>query len=311
METAAPGTTYLSPRNAELSAEASCSGLECLLPLLVEQLFMLFWLGVLGLVVVATLVYLPKARDVCSEEWKRTKAELDALDRFISRISTIEVGQDTKAAMPVAGGSLAVSASQPTEHVVSMEEIRDSYRNTVMDVPHFVEEYDETLREHMAAEFSEELAGAVSEGDIITPQVQQALVEQAKHARTEREALLVALDREAEALSDAVGTLSDIQRTVDRFNGPDLTRKSFDELSDAWHKLDRLSNRRQDLIEGRQRSLHEGVQLGRRIENASHFYDYLYHPLDVTYPILSDGVRLANQIGEARQRVLDSITRRV
>lgn len=311
MGRAAPVTTYLSPRGAEFAAESSCGGFECYLPLILEHLFMLVWIGLLSLVVVAALLYLPKAREICTEEWRRTKDELEALDRFISRVATIDIGTTDRAAAAVQGGGVAVPMTHVSEGGASMSTVRDSYRSTVMAVPHYTEEYDETLEEHMAAEFSEDVASAVCHNDTLTPPVRQAVIEHAKRAKDEREALLRALDHEADAIHEANHTLGSIQRTLEGLSADNIRTKSFDELQGAWHRLNDLNDRRQAVLQSRQQALHDGIRLGRRNEDSSHFYEYLYHPLDVTYPVLSDGVVLSEEIDAARQRVLDALTRRV
>lgn len=307
MRPSSPHTTYLSPTGSEFSTPPTCEGLWCSVAPVLDHLMILVWIGIVGLVVIATLLYLPRAKEICAEEWARTRSERDAFEAFVRRVGAIDLP-----AIQVHDGGLGVAPlSQAHDGVQQVERVKDVYRNTIMDVPHYEEEYDETLREHMAAEFSEDIATAICDGGTLTPQLQQALVHHGREARDEREALLEALDEEVDSLSAATPAIRDLDASLAAFSERRLRRLSFDELTGAYRELHELRGRVRELVEERQRTLHEGVHLGRRLDDASHFYAYLYHPLDVTYPVLADGTTLVDEIERARSRVVQAISRRV
>lgn len=302
-----PSTTYFSPRGSEFTAEAACSGIECLFAGFVEHIFALVWLGIIGIVVIAALLYLPKARNICAEEWARTRAERDAFEQFGRNIASMEATPMQAIEAGVGVVPLANASSGPNQ----LNQIKNLYRETVMAVPHFDDEYGETLSEHMAAEFNEDLTSAVCNGSQATPQLLQALIQHSQQARDERQMLLDTLDQEADALADASSTMIEIRQTLNQFEEHRLTHLSFEELMEAYDEVKRLNSSCRKAIRTRQGSIHEGIQLGRRIDKTSHFYSYLYHPLNVSYPVLSDGTRLLDEIAEAQSRIVRAISRRV
>lgn len=303
-----PGsTTYFSPSNAEFSQEGACSGVECVSAAIVDNITLLIWLGLIGLVVVASFLYLPKARDMCREEWNRTKDERDALDRFIRKVSNISVGS----APLQRSNNGAAPLVQRRRSDGELAEIKQAYRDTVMSVPHYNDEYDEPLQVHMGAEFDEDLATAICEGEQFTPQLKQAVLNFATQARDERDALLVALDHEAQALSEANSSLRSIDNRITALSKRPLPKQSFEELQGGWNELRGLRTRCQDIITDRQRSIHDGVSVGRRLNDTMHFHTYLYHALPVTYPVLAEGTRMVDRIQETQRQYVEAITRRV
>lgn len=305
-------STYLSPNHPDLGAEEMCTTIDCGYAAALDQLFLLLWIGLLGVAAIATLLYLPRAREACEEERTRTRAEANAFERFARRVADVDVAPTQ--AHHAGIGSVPLTRSGDARSRAgadgNLQAVREAYRETVMDVPHYEEEYGESMQTNMAAEFDPDLAAAVCEGSGFTPQLQQTLIEHSKRARDRRETFLEALETESEALTEARDELTDIDDELARMNEQPLSARSFDELADAWERLGRLHDRCQRLIEGRQATLRKREVVGQRSLSPGELCPYVYQTQPVTHPILAEGVRVAEVITSARRRVLDALTRR-
>lgn len=276
-----------------------CVNTEPMIPILVFLMT-----GLLALLLAATIAHLKNAHDVLDEERERTRAERDAFAEFERRIAAIEAAP----AEATARGSGGVTPLSMASGGGELERIKDVYRDTVMAIPHYEEEYDECLETNMAAEFSEEVAAAVADGRSLTPQLKGALVGQSRQARGQRDEFLGQLDREARELSEGRRTVVDIETTLSRLNEIPIDQRSFPELLDLWERLEDLEGRCRDLLVARQRA----IQRQRADMNRSGptIQEYLYDSLPVTYPVLAAGTTLTEHVRTARSRVASAVTRR-
>lgn len=276
---------------------------ECLQADPLSPVVILLSTGLLTILLAVTLVQLRKAHSILAEERERTESERDAFAAFARRIATIDTSP-TPATTPAAGGVTPLAVSGTDQR---LGEVRNHYRETVMAVGHYDEEYGETLKQNMTGEFGEDLAVAVCEGSMFTPQLQQALVNQSQIARDRRDRFLDRLEQETEDLSTAEQTADRITATIDSLNERRLSDRSYGEMVDLWDRLGRLREDIEELLADRQQRLQrqgDPADVDRAIQ------PYLYRGLDVTYPILDTGTSLVEELQEARGRVLRSITRR-
>lgn len=270
-----------------------CGGGE---PEIQASLVVLSVLLTLGLV--ATFRHIEEARSLVTREHDRTATELDAFTEFERKMAGIEVTRS----VPTSGNMVAMASESPDRQ---LKQVQDAYRETVMSVPHYETEYDEPLGVNMTAELGEEVAAAVVDGTRFTGQLKQGLIAQCNEARRRRAELLTTLEREERRLVDAKADLSDIESAFDA-NTPESTRDlSFPELSDRWERLGSVENRCCDLLE-------EHAATRRNTpEERPEFREYVYRSLPSEFPILSDGTRLLDRIGDCRRTVLRALTRRV
>ena len=273
-----------------------CVNTEPLVPLLVFLMT-----GLVALILVATIAHIRSAEGLLETERARTRDERDAFRAFGTRIAALEVSE--AATVGTNGGVMPRTPATDGQ----LERIKDVYRDTVMAVPHFEEEYDEPLRVNMAAEFSEEIAAAVMDGEAFTPPLKQALLQQTQGACTQRERFLGQLDREVEAIHGARDTLEGIQAEARELDTAPLHRRSFDDLRTLWDRVTRLEGACADVLADRQRGIHE--QAGRRGRDEPTIQEYVYQSLPVTYPVLAAGAQLSETLGDAKRRIALAISR--
>jgi hypothetical protein len=78
------------------------------------------------------------------------------------------------------------TGAETTTSDSASEQIRTSYRETVMVVPHYNDEYDESLAANLNAEFGPDLATPIIENERVTPQLRNGLLTASRHAHESR-----------------------------------------------------------------------------------------------------------------------------
>lgn len=293
----------------ELCAATGCGHAELLV-----QVVAVAWLVALVLLAFTALSYVRDAREAVGSELDRTRDEAEALERFRRQVARIDTSRPAEsvvgagAGLGVVQGGVQSRGDPPDE---SLRRVREAYQETVMAVPHFEEDYGETLEAHLAAEFGEEVAHSVTEGGQLTPQLHSMLVELADEGRERRRNLSRALEEELGALEEYEERLGDVEcRANDVIDYP-LYQRSFPELYRAWHALADLEDECERVLACRQARIHTERVVPMLARGRESFHGYLYGDLPVTYPVLSAGTDLAERLHETRRDVLSALTRLV
>ena len=290
----------------ELCAATSCGHAELLV-----QVVAVAWLVALVLLAFTALSYVRDARQAVESELDRTRDEAEALERFRRQVTRIDTSQPAQSVVGAGAGlgvvqSGARSGGEPPDK--SLRRVREAYRETVMAVPHFEEDYGETLEEHLAAEFGEEVAHSVTEGSQLSPQLRSMLVELADEGRERRRNLGRALEDEITALDEYEDRLADVERrTGDAVEHP-LYQRSFPELYRAWHALEDLEEECEQVLACRQSTIQTERVVPTLDRGRESFHGYLYGELPVSYPVLSAGADVIEDIRETRREVLRTLT---
>jgi hypothetical protein len=234
-------------------------------------------------------------------EWERecVRAEREAFEAFARTVGALSVQSRQSAGMPP---GLSASAGRGDR----LRTVRDGYRETVMAVPGYEEEYGESLRENMTAEFGEEVAVAVTEGSQFTPQLRQLLVSGAQAAARQRERLGETLDAEHESVSHARAQLREIDASLQQMTATDPPERSFSGLVDEAGDLQQGERRCEQLLETRQREIHRETRQFRRSEGIF-LQEYLNTDLDVTFPVLDAALERLGWLRERQRVVVQSV----
>lgn len=307
MGSASPAGTPVSAHNMDLGGEALCSAVNCggadpalvIAAVLATTSFVLLAL--------ATFVHISDGASLVNAEQRRTRSEREAFRLFASRVealdpSAVGMGQTQH------GESTLVRAALDDPR---LGEVRDAYRETVMAVPHFEAEYDESLAASMAAEFGEDVATAVVSGSRLSPALQEELVRRSHRAVDHRATLLRTLAAEDEALAECRERLAAVDHSLDSLERQPHCASSYDELVGRWRRLRKLEADTRQIQADRQRELHDRRTHATRRDDDLSFYDYLYRSLSVSFPVLADGLGVLDRIRDAERRVVDELTTRV
>ena len=249
---------------------------------------------------------------VVETDHERTTTERDAFASFLHRISDLDVSSadlQPNRAQQVSAQTLITpeTARHPESQLVR---VRSAYRDTIMNVAHYDEDYGDSLPESLAEEFSPEIATAVLTSDQLTPPLRSRLIDATHHAREGRHALLQGLENERTALNTADENLTPLSADLNDI----LSAESFHTWSDEDLATERdcLHAHQQEcdqLAADRQATLQE-----QRIPSTHHidheFTQYLYESLPVTYPVLTDIASLAETLQNTQQGVKRALNER-
>ena len=240
------------------------------------------------------------ARECVVEERRRTTDELHALETLVDELRalptesvSLETGQATVTARTTHAGSGSSSVGG----------VRDAYEETLLSVPHYDEEYDETYLQSVAEEFGPDLATALVERSILDDQLKTALVSAAREAQAPREALLTALDTEAESLETARTRLRPIVEELAEVTASPLTDVEFETLDAYRARLPVLGEHCDELAARRQSTLREQRHELWLPVGGPDVATYAYQPLEARYPVLSAVTAVAKRIEKTRTAV--------
>ena len=269
------------------------------------------------------------ARAALRVERRRVVDEREAFRAFRGRASSIPgEGGGADASDPAADGGFAGAgggirgtlagpegtapgATSPGSRLVA---VRDAYRATVMSVPHYEAEYDDTYQRSVAEEFGPELAYALTRTDYFHEAYKRSLLSAVETAIQEREAFLDAVGSEIESVERAGSRLdpirSEIEAIDDELGGDEAAAAAvgfgaLDACRTRTEALvedcDRIAARRQRVLADHERRLAIGGDLD--------FATYCYQDLDVSYPVLAAVGAVGDRLERLRGRIERAMAR--
>ena len=247
------------------------------------------------------------------EERARTDAEKRAFASFRTRVADVEcersVGRDSEMMCPTTdGGTVFRTVNRKQSCAPLIDTVVTAYRETVMAVDHYDEEFDETLCESLAEELTDDIAVALTCGDEFSPALQRTVCKAAETARQDRSSFLTELATENESLTCARDRLQDIASTYESLTADHPMTLTVPELSDRYAALRNLLERCEDLATARQVTLQECRP--RHEHDDVSLQSYLYQSLSTNYPVLADCATLSDSIRPECRRLLRELTER-
>lgn len=269
------------------------------------------------------IVIVPRVLDAIDRtrtERDQLRAERDAFKQFAKRVATLDpdkhitrVEYETPPSVIGTGVTTLVDpVGQTSRSTVDVEPIsaslvRDAYCETVMSVPHYEEEYDESLGENLTEELGPELAQTLIESDVITPQLQAAVVSQARQVSKERGDLLSHVETEYESLVEARRQLRELYKSATTIED-DLYPRPVRELVQSWTRLKTLTTDCETLLRDRQTHLKTEPSPGTK--SMWSFQEYLYQSFHWRHPVLYDGLETLTRIRRAKRKTVKAIYNR-
>lgn len=259
---------------------------------------------------------LADAREAVRLERRRTVDEREAFRAFRGRVESVPTEPTSPSGSPASAGLADVTGSASGSGTAAgagvggpvtppgsgLVAVRDAYAETVMSVPHYEEEYDDTYERSVAAEFGPELAYALTRSSGYHPEYEPALLDAIDAAIEERDRLVERLRVEAESLDRAGSRLAAIRREIDSLDAA-VPEGGFGALDACRTRAgvlvedcDRIAARRQRVIAEHERELRLG-------DDVVDLPTYLYQSTAATYPVLA-------AVGSIGDR-LDRLTRRI
>ncbi len=264
-------------------------------------------------------VVVPRVADAIDRvrtEREKLSEERDAFDEFAKRVASLDLknqplpaGSMTRS--PASGPSVVTAVDQAghnknestvTAETDSVATVHEAYCETVMTVPHYADEYDESLEENLAVELSPEVARALSESEAVTPQLQAAIIDQAQQASKQRKDLLTRVDAEYETLVAARRQLRELYETATTIE-EDLYPRPVRELVQSWERLETKATDCEALLRERQNQ----IQSTKGTISVWSLQGYLYQPFQWCHPVLNDGLDTLSRIRHAKRTAVKAI----
>lgn len=232
-------------------------------------------------------------------EKKQVEAEQEAFAEFAQEIRTLST----------AGPTARKTNAQTVNAVPGKRElarVRETYRETVMSTPGFDKEYDESFREHVAAEFGDDTASLLTDGHHLNQPIKQLLAQQASQSARHRQLLLEGLTVEERSLEDADSRLEPVRETLSTVECADLSTESLSALTDLDTELRARRADCRALLRGRQEQIHT---VNRRVKGNSKTLtqEYLYRDLPVSFPVLAATLDRLDSIADARSNIVEAV----
>lgn len=252
------------------------------------------------------------ARDALRVERRRTVDEREAFEVFRSRVREIPAE-----ATPTAGPGAAAGAATMTGVTSDRSRfrggrggtgsglvaVRNAYRETVMSVPHYDEEYNDTYERSLAAEFSPEIAVALTREPTLHERYRASLLTKTTEAIERREEFVDVIESESPSVARAREELTPILEEVATFARREFEAADFGALDAYRARLTVLAEKCDGIAARRQRERTDGERAMTVGEVVSDVQTYLYRDLSVTYPVLAAVATVGERIESVRADV--------
>ena len=242
-----------------------------------------------------------EARRAVRRERRRTVDEREAFVAFADAVR--EVPSDD----PSTGVRVGARLASP-DTAGSTRAVREAYERTVMAVPHYHEEYDDTYVESLTAELGAAVAAAAT-GPALTPAARSGIVDAAESARADRARFVEALDAEDRALRDADERLGEVLAEAAELDTEPLESLRFGSLDGIRARLQTLEAKVETVGEERQAGLRQQAADLSLPATAPDLPTYVYQDCEATYPVLSVVARASDVLGRVRRDVEHAMAR--
>jgi len=230
-------------------------------------------------------------------ERRRTVDEREAFRAFERRVRAVE---DQSSAPQEGVSRVRLRTTSPAK---GLRAVRDAYEATVMAVPHYGEEYDETFEQHVHAEFGPELTALLTRGEAFDTQSRRAVLAAASQAQEKRSRLLDALDAEQESFAESAEELRSVIEELSEYESAQFPSLSFGTLDAYRARLVVLEEKCNELVDDRQETLvNQRRNLSLPIEGPD-IPTYVYQSLRATYPVVSTAATTVERIDSFRRGV--------
>jgi hypothetical protein len=305
-----PGTAFRIP-SIEPGPTGECATFACEAGAAATASAAVVAVVVAGLGAFLAFAYIRDAVDASQRERARVLAERDAFEAFADRVAALDSAPAESATSSFDGSSVAVRTVDRAAPAgdVRLRRVLSAYRDTVMSVPHYREEYDETIAESLAAELGPDTAVALASNGTLCAGSKSALVSRGRRAAEARSSLADAIGEEIDALRAFEDDLARVDRQrrcliehLDGVSGP-----GADAAIDVWERLEDLERDCDDIAADRQAALADPPMTSNPAvdgERDRTFFEYLYGSTDgPRYPALASVSELADRIRTDRDRV--------
>ncbi len=243
---------------------------------------------------------LNQASQAVNDEQTRVRDEHDAFHAFIERIQSLDPTPQQRSS------TVPLQTHAPTTDS-SLRAVRDAYEATIMSVPHYESEYNDTYTHSLTEELGPDIATALTQQTHFDQTSKQAVLTAAQTAKTKRSRLLEALEAEADSITTGMETLLPVARQVHTYREKSFDACSMDVLDGYHNRLNVLESQCLDVVESRQGT--RRIQHNRmRLPYDGPDLTYVYTTLPVDYPLIATAAALVEALQTLKKQVQQAQT---
>jgi len=239
-----------------------------------------------------------RAKSIVRGELDIIEAERVAFQRFLKRLDDLETSPPPDFDASATPTTPLLTGPRPESDYVAT--VRTAYAETVMEAPHYSEEYNDSVDDSIAEEFGESTAEILRQNERLSEYILRIFVDKARYSLTNRGNFVSTLQRELESLEESELDLNEVenaaQKIYESIYESEKDRKKSQRLRCLEQRCERVASRRQRLIHNRSTRAMSGVDTESLLE-------YLYDELEVQCPVLADVSGCLRTIRAARERV--------
>ncbi len=219
--------------------------------------------------------------DAIETEVRRTRSEARAFKNFTAKVRELDSQTPTEG---TAGTMVqTVTVSRPG----TQRRLREAYETTVMNVPHYEEDYGDSFQESFTAEFGEPISKAVMQGSSVDDRQQQLLLAKSREARRDRLEFADVLETERESVRKLSKRVWNFTAEMEILQEEAAAAATFGSYDAIRNRLLTIESSCESLIASRQETLTgQRSNLSLPVE-APDVPTYLYADLEITYPLLA------------------------
>lgn len=239
------------------------------------------------------------AIDHMETEHSRLAAEQTAFDHFGSRIESLSPDKRPSQDQRV-GYAQQVSPQ-------TLSAVREAYTETVMNVTHYEDDYNNTYEQSISEEFGPELAVLLTKSDHFLPATKATLVAKIDTAIQQRATFQTLVDRELQSLRSAATDIQSVNDTLAGLSDTEFESLSFGALDAYYQQTDVLVAECDEIASDRQVDLAAIQRSWQSNASIRALVDYFYQSLSVTYPVLATLGELGETITDLRAAIEEAI----
>jgi hypothetical protein len=254
-----------------------------------------------------TFVSKPIERSVSeiTAEKEFTTTEIEAFESFRNKVASL----GPKPPDSINSAETNTYPTQPNKTPARTEIVQEKYKNTVMDIPRFEEAYGETFVQHISAEFGQNVAAALLSNESFTPTIKSLLLNRSAESVAERERYIKRLEAEHRAILNWNDQLRSTEIVLDQISYDKLHLHSLKRLSELEQEVRTEIDSCQKILKERQNEIQTRGIRSDSCSNQIVFQEYVYEPLEVSYPVLSTTVSQLRTLTSRQECIVARLTR--
>lgn len=245
------------------------------------------------------LVKTPKSIKSVKEEKTRAEEKRDAFEQFATSVNDLTPINLKKGVTGKQNRELLFTPADSPEDQI--DTVCTLYRETIMNVGHYNEEYGESLPTNISTELGPDCAAAVLTNSNFNSSVQKALVQKSRIAAQERDRFVTLINSELESLQTAEKRLEHLVSSINQIEERNVQELSYEETEKVEENIQTVNPKCRSIIDERQSKYVKAPK-----NDGFSLQEYLYCEYEWTHPVVSDAIDIIEKMQNIESQVMGS-----